>query len=57
MQEAGIPKKYAPTIGISVDYRRQNLSEESLAENVERLVNYFGPPGTFHRHHAAKKSS
>ena len=39
-QEAGIPRKLAPTIGISVDPRRQNLSEESLAANVERLKAY-----------------
>lgn len=36
-QEAGIARKLAPTIGISVDPRRQNLSEESLKANVERL--------------------
>jgi large subunit ribosomal protein L13e len=39
-QAAGIPRKYAPTIGISVDPRRQNLSEESLKINVERLKDY-----------------
>jgi len=39
-QEAGIPRKLAPTIGISVDPRRQNLSEESLKANVERLQSY-----------------
>lgn len=39
-QAAGIPKLYAPTIGISVDARRQNLSEEGLAANVERLKAY-----------------
>ena len=39
-QEAGIPRKLASTIGISVDPRRQNLSEESLAANVERLKTY-----------------
>ncbi|MCJ1290351.1 60S ribosomal protein L13 [Xylographa carneopallida] len=38
--EAGIPKKYAPTIGISVDPRRANLSTESLVLNVERLKAY-----------------
>jgi large subunit ribosomal protein L13e len=37
LQEAGIPRKLAPTIGISVDPRRQNLSEEALALNVQRL--------------------
>jgi large subunit ribosomal protein L13e len=40
-QAAGIPRKYAPTIGISVDPRRQNLSEESLKVNVERLQDYM----------------
>lgn len=40
MQEAKISKKLAPTIGISVDPRRRNLSTESLAENVERLKAY-----------------
>jgi large subunit ribosomal protein L13e len=40
LQEAGIPRKLASTIGISVDPRRQNLSEESLAANVERLKAY-----------------
>lgn len=30
----------APTIGISVDPRRQNLSDESLKANVERLKAY-----------------
>ncbi|CAL8581315.1 60S ribosomal protein L13 [Xanthoria parietina] len=37
LKEAGIPRKLAPTIGISVDPRRANLSTESLAMNVERL--------------------
>ncbi len=37
---AGIPRKVAPTIGIAVDPRRQNLSEESLKENVARLQEY-----------------
>lgn len=40
VQEAGIPRRFAPTIGIAVDGRRQNLSEESLAVNVERLKAY-----------------
>jgi len=40
LKEAGIPKKYAATIGISVDPRRANLSTESLALNVERLKAY-----------------
>jgi len=40
LKEAGIPRKLAPTIGISVDPRRQNLSVESLTLNVERLKAY-----------------
>lgn len=40
MQEAGIPRKLAPTIGISVDPRRANFSQESVAMNVERLKAY-----------------
>lgn len=39
-QEAGIPRKLAPTIGISVDSRRQNLSTASLTANVARLKAY-----------------
>ncbi|KAF2153656.1 60S ribosomal protein L13 [Myriangium duriaei CBS 260.36] len=40
LKAAGIPRKLASTIGISVDPRRQNLSEESLKANVERLKAY-----------------
>ncbi|PQE27238.1 60S ribosomal L13 protein [Rutstroemia sp. NJR-2017a WRK4] len=40
LKEAGIPRKLAPTIGISVDSRRQNLSVESLKVNVDRLKSY-----------------
>jgi large subunit ribosomal protein L13e len=40
LQEAGVPRKLAPTIGIPVDSRRQNLSTESLSANVERLKAY-----------------
>ncbi|KAG0649664.1 60S ribosomal L13 [Hyphodiscus hymeniophilus] len=40
LKEAGIPRKLAPTIGISVDSRRQNLSTESLTVNVARLKAY-----------------
>lgn len=40
MKEAGIPRKLAPTIGIPVDSRRTNFSEESLALNVARLKTY-----------------
>jgi large subunit ribosomal protein L13e len=40
IQAAGIPRKLAHTIGIAVDPRRQNLSEEGLKANVERLKEY-----------------
>jgi large subunit ribosomal protein L13e len=40
LKTAGIPRKLAATIGIAVDPRRQNLSEESLTANVERLQEY-----------------
>ena len=40
LKEANIPRKLARTIGISVDPRRQNLSEEGLKANVERLQEY-----------------
>ncbi|KAI1108742.1 putative 60S ribosomal protein L13 [Nemania sp. NC0429] len=40
LKEAGIPRLVAPTVGIAVDFRRQNLSEESLAINVARLKAY-----------------
>ncbi|KAL9224074.1 hypothetical protein vseg_000145 [Gypsophila vaccaria] len=37
---AGIPKKYAPTVGIAVDHRRRNRSLEGLQTNVQRLKTY-----------------
>lgn len=39
-QAAGIPRKLASTIGISVDHRRQTTSEETLKQNVQRLQSY-----------------
>eukprot|EP00927_Polykrikos_kofoidii_P012162 TRINITY_DN15226_c0_g1_i1.p1 TRINITY_DN15226_c0_g1~~TRINITY_DN15226_c0_g1_i1.p1 ORF type:complete len:237 (+),score=35.35 TRINITY_DN15226_c0_g1_i1:68-712(+) len=40
LREAKIPPKLARTIGISVDHRRRNRSQESLEANVERLKMY-----------------
>jgi len=40
LKEAGIARKLAPTIGIPIDSRRQNLSQESLTLNVARLKAY-----------------
>jgi len=54
LKAAGIPKLLAPTIGISVDPRRQNLSEESLAANVARLKDYKARLIVFPRKSQAK---
>jgi large subunit ribosomal protein L13e len=40
LRAAGIHKKYAKTVGISVDHRRRNKSLESLQSNVARLKAY-----------------
>ena len=37
---AGLKPRYAATIGICVDARRKNISEESLNTNVQRLKTY-----------------
>ncbi|KTW25922.1 hypothetical protein T552_03196 [Pneumocystis carinii B80] len=40
LKTAGISRREAPTIGISVDHRRRNRCLESLERNVKRLVLY-----------------
>ncbi|KAK7468826.1 60S ribosomal protein L13 [Stygiomarasmius scandens] len=40
LKEAGIGRKEARGVGIVVDHRRRNLSEEGKKLNVERLVAY-----------------
>ncbi|KAI8908039.1 50S ribosomal protein L13e [Gorgonomyces haynaldii] len=40
LQAAGIRRKEALSVGIAVDHRRKNRSEESLQANVERLKLY-----------------
>lgn len=40
LKEAGIPAKYAPTIGIAVDPRRKNRSLDAMQDNVQRLKEY-----------------
>jgi hypothetical protein len=47
---AGIPKKLAPTIGISVDHRRKNISLDGLWTNVQRLKTYKAKLFIFPRH-------
>lgn len=39
-QAAGVSKHEAKSVGISVDHRRTNKSEESLKANVDRLKEY-----------------
>ncbi len=40
LKKAGLSKGYARSIGITIDHRRTNHSEESLARNVDRLKDY-----------------
>lgn len=40
MRAAKITPAFAQTVGIAVDYRRVNKSEEALQLNVQRLENY-----------------
>lgn len=40
LKEAGVGRKEARGLGIVVDHRRRNLSEEGKKLNVERLVEY-----------------
>lgn len=57
LKEAGIPRKLAPTIGISVDSRRQNLSTQSLVVNVKRLKEFRSRVILFPRRAGQHKSS
>eukprot|EP01064_Diplonema_japonicum_P031396 TRINITY_DN55_c0_g1_i1.p1 TRINITY_DN55_c0_g1~~TRINITY_DN55_c0_g1_i1.p1 ORF type:complete len:229 (+),score=77.59 TRINITY_DN55_c0_g1_i1:54-740(+) len=41
LKAVGLCAKYARTIGVSVDHRRRNHSEESLSANTLRLKNYL----------------
>lgn len=41
IRASGITPRYAATIGITVDNRRKNISEESLKTNTERLKSYL----------------
>eukprot|EP01064_Diplonema_japonicum_P031397 TRINITY_DN55_c0_g4_i1.p1 TRINITY_DN55_c0_g4~~TRINITY_DN55_c0_g4_i1.p1 ORF type:complete len:229 (+),score=75.63 TRINITY_DN55_c0_g4_i1:52-738(+) len=42
LKAVGLCAKYARTIGVSVDHRRRNHSEESLTKNTLRLKEYLG---------------
>uniref|UniRef100_A0ABK0M8E7 60S ribosomal protein L13 n=1 Tax=Rattus norvegicus TaxID=10116 RepID=A0ABK0M8E7_RAT len=55
LRVAGIHKKMARTIGISVDPRRRNKSTESLQANVQRLKEYCSKLILFPRKPSAPK--
>ena len=40
LKTAGISASFAKTVGICVDHRRRNKSEESLKLNSDRLIEY-----------------
>lgn len=40
LKGAGLTARYAQTVGIAVDHRRVNRSEESLKTNIDRLLEY-----------------
>ncbi|CDK28514.1 unnamed protein product [Kuraishia capsulata CBS 1993] len=40
LKAVGLSAKYARTVGIAVDHRRQNRSEEGFKVNVDRLTEY-----------------
>lgn len=55
LKVAGIPRQFAKTIGIAVDHRRQNRSQESIDANVERLNAYKSQLILFPRKHGKSK--
>jgi len=55
LKKAGIPKKKAQSIGIAVDHRRKNKSQESLDENAARLEEYMSKLMVMPRKSKAKK--
>ncbi len=42
LKAAGVSRHFAQAIGIAVDHRRRNRSQESLDTNLARLKNYLG---------------
>jgi len=49
LRAAGVNVKVAPTIGITVDHRRKNRSEEGFQSNVQRLKLYMSKLVVFPR--------
>jgi len=56
LKEAGINRKVARSIGISVDHRRKNRSAESLQLNSQRLKEYKGKLIVFPRKRGKPKA-
>ena len=56
LKAAGIPVKFARTIGIAVDMRRTNKSEEALQTNIQRLQEYKSKLVVFPRRKDGKPS-
>jgi len=54
LREAKINSKLAVTIGISVDHRRTNKSEESFQKNVDRLKDFKARLVVFPKRNGAK---
>ena len=40
LKAAKLSRQFARTVGIAVDHRRQNTSEETLQQNVQRLETF-----------------
>jgi len=57
IRAAGLAPRFAATIGICVDSRRRNQSEESLSTNTQRLKTYLSKLVLFPQQRAGKKST
>jgi large subunit ribosomal protein L13e len=55
LKAAGVSRLFAQSVGISVDHRRKNRSQEGLDSNVARLKGYLSKLVLFPRQKEAKK--
>jgi len=55
LKGAGLTLKAALGLGVSIDRRRRNISEEALAKNVQRLKAYKSKLVVFPRNASSKK--
>jgi large subunit ribosomal protein L13e len=56
LKAAGVSRHEALSIGISIDYRRRNLSEGAFQDNVERLKLYMSKLVLFPRNPTSKRA-